>query len=652
MRGLALQPIALLIPTYGLAASTGQPIRAFLVALPLAWACVWRARWALSPPAQILVALGLGGVTLLLYAVGPPPEVEAGLALDPLWAQVGLWSLMVAALRLQLDRPVFGQTATLGLGLVTFLALGTVNPFLSPMGGQYPFLLAAFAALSFLAVHGQEVEVGGRPPFRVKITRNGVVGSAVVFTAAVLTVVLVVSVPVYLVTMVREGAWKLAQDRRQTGFHDGPITLHTLDRLLDSDSVVMRVQGDVGERLRGNVYTHYMGGRWYPTPRPQRRRVRTDWAEASAEPGGGIRAVIRYAQSGSNRYFMPIVGGRLALAPADAQIDEVGVVQPEHREEVERVVVSEKGLSPLWGLRPGPGSRTDFIRPPRPSEQAVPEELEPLLLGIASGWTKVDQTPIERVESIRKGLEKEYVYSLVVQEGSGSESRRAALVRFLTETRQGHCEYFATAMALLARVSGVPARLVTGYRVAERNPFGDYSVVRDRHAHAWAEVYLENEGWVTVDPTPLRSLEPDQAVLTPWLEGLFDWGVFGLRRYGLEVLLTVLVAGLAIVQLRRLFRLRAGRVASSSPTFSEPPDWMKDLLNALAARGIVRTDSESLESLIRRLSDQFDHSSDSDPDLREAALLLSRYSALRYGDEGHEPSIRSEFERWMRGSTA
>jgi len=72
---------------------------------------------------------------------------------------------------------------------------------------------------------------------------------------------------------------------------------------------------------------------------------------------------------------------------------------------------------------------------------------------------------------------------------------------FLFQTRRGFCEHYASAFTVLMRSAGIPARVVTGYQGGEINPLGNYLVVRQRDAHAWSEVWLENQGWVRVDPT-------------------------------------------------------------------------------------------------------------------------------------------------------
>lgn len=73
--------------------------------------------------------------------------------------------------------------------------------------------------------------------------------------------------------------------------------------------------------------------------------------------------------------------------------------------------------------------------------------------------------------------------------------------RFLFETRQGFCEHYASAFTVLMRAAGIPARVVVGYQGGETNPLGDYMIIRQADAHAWAEVWLPGAGWRRIDPT-------------------------------------------------------------------------------------------------------------------------------------------------------
>ncbi len=76
------------------------------------------------------------------------------------------------------------------------------------------------------------------------------------------------------------------------------------------------------------------------------------------------------------------------------------------------------------------------------------------------------------------------------------------LEEFLFEAKSGNCEFFASALAVLLRVNGIPARFVGGYRGGYFNDVGQYYLVPQKYAHAWVEAYSKQKGWVRIDPTP------------------------------------------------------------------------------------------------------------------------------------------------------
>ena len=619
------RPLPILVAALLWGLSSGQSGRALLLGGVLAWGCLRPIGWALTGPAQVLAALTAAMWVVVLHEIAPSASGYAGVEMDPVWAQVAEWSLISSALRIHFRQPVLGQPGTLALGVLVFLACGTVR-----IGPLYPGLLGVFAVLSFFSLRAEE---RAQDPTRIsgmRLGRNAVVATGLISTALISTLLLADAVPRFY-SLAYSWAVQWVDDRQRAAFHDGPITLRSLDGLLQSDEVVLRVEGEAGERLRGNVYTHYSRGRWLPAPRPREENIRFDWADPTIKAGRDARAVIRYARGGASRYFIPSEGGRIALAPADGRVDEMGIVRVAGRDAVERIAVFGEGDFPL------------AIHPPRGADLKVPEALQAPLERLVVEWAITEGSPLQRVAAIRERLETNYTYSLNPPDSSDQE----ALVEFLTGTRQGHCEHFATAAVLLARAVGVPARLVTGYRIAEWNPFGSYAVVREKHAHAWAEMYVEESGWFSVDPSPLQSDGRETFAMTPWPQGLLDWALFSLQRRGLETLVVILILGLAAVQVGRIVSRKRSPSTSLRTEFASPPPWLKDFLVALGRRGVTRAPSEPLESLARRLRVCAGEGGLNHHDLNEAALLLRRYSALRYGQEGDEAIMREDFQRWM-----
>jgi transglutaminase-like putative cysteine protease len=139
--------------------------------------------------------------------------------------------------------------------------------------------------------------------------------------------------------------------------------------------------------------------------------------------------------------------------------------------------------------------RSKYLRLP-----IVSPEIEELALRIAGD--KV--TPYGKAVAIESYLRENYSYTTELVPGRLTAS---PLYNFLFENKEGHCEYFATAMAVLLRSLGVPARVVNGYLRGEYNPIGRYYLIRARDAHSWVEVYFPGYGWLAFDPTPIAEYD-------------------------------------------------------------------------------------------------------------------------------------------------
>jgi len=127
----------------------------------------------------------------------------------------------------------------------------------------------------------------------------------------------------------------------------------------------------------------------------------------------------------------------------------------------------------------------------------LPEGFNPRTLALAHQWRR--EAGNDDAAIVRRALEwirVEFAYTLDTPPWG-----RNAVDEFLFETKAGFCQHFSSSFVVLMRGAGIPARVVTGYAGGYRNPLGDYWVVRQSDAHAWAEVWLPDRGWVRVDPT-------------------------------------------------------------------------------------------------------------------------------------------------------
>ena len=128
----------------------------------------------------------------------------------------------------------------------------------------------------------------------------------------------------------------------------------------------------------------------------------------------------------------------------------------------------------------------------------VPPE-DPRIGELAKKVTDGAADPFGKARSLESYLRTHYGYSLDLK---GPPTSKDPLAMFLFEVRAGHCEYFASAMAVMLREIGIPTRLVNGFRAGEYNRLGDDWTVRQSDAHSWVEAYFAPYGWVEFDPTP------------------------------------------------------------------------------------------------------------------------------------------------------
>jgi transglutaminase-like putative cysteine protease len=258
--------------------------------------------------------------------------------------------------------------------------------------------------------------------------------------------------------------------------------------------------------LRNGVFSRYANGAWLAR--------RDSFTPLPPAPASGQAWLTLHGQSRQGIAIVPIpigaepVGNERAMLQRNAY----GIIRAEAAPPLLDVVVARALLAA--STQP---EAADLSLPP-----AFAELLQrlPALAALAPGSAQ------ERLTGLQDWFAGHFRYTLFL----GDEQRGGRdLERFLLSDRAGHCEYFASATVLLLRALGIPARYVTGYSVQEYSRLEAAFVVRQRHAHAWAEGFVDGR-WVEVDTTPSTwlTVEEDAA---PFWRPLADLLSFAWRRF-------------------------------------------------------------------------------------------------------------------------
>lgn len=282
--------------------------------------------------------------------------------------------------------------------------------------------------------------------------------------------------------------WGLPQDAfsARSGMSE-QVSPGSINRLYNDDSIAFRVTF-AGERppqhdlyWRAFVLSDTDGRAW------QRHQGtgdgRTNWRYRAKTPAVGYTVLLQPHQ----QRWLPALDLPAPLQRNVRMIEgyALAAVTPVH-------YVRRYHLTSHLRYTTGPLSANETAHnihwPIKPSER---------ITSLLQEWHQTTSSPAEIVRQALRFFNKQpFYYSLTPPLLSGD-----ALDTFIFDTRIGYCEHYASAFVALMRLSGIPARLVVGYQGGEWNAAGDYMIVRQSDAHAWAEVWLQGEGWARIDPT-------------------------------------------------------------------------------------------------------------------------------------------------------
>ncbi len=305
-----------------------------------------------------------------------------------------------------------------------------------------------------------------------------------------------------------------------TGFSED-VQIGDIAQIKESPQKVMRVwiresgESVQVERLliRGVALAYYDGGAWRagsPTSPAWRRRTThqtrrvsvTGYQEFELEPTSGGVLFALYPDVYRRRGDIAPVFFHVEDAPTlveDPALDVVRMAFTPLKQVKYAAVVAAETDGKNRQLSPVPLNQEDeatFLQ--------LPDELSPGIQELAENIAPRSRysTDLERAGAIEAHLQSEYRYTLAPPVAGAGEP----IAQFLFDKKEGYCEHFASAMVLMLRTLGIPARLVNGYAGGEWNDVGKYYIIRQQDAHSWVEAYFADRGWVTFDPTPAAGI--------------------------------------------------------------------------------------------------------------------------------------------------
>ncbi len=298
-----------------------------------------------------------------------------------------------------------------------------------------------------------------------------------------------------------------------TGFSD-QVQLGQIGEIQQSNSLVMHIQidgdthGSYDLKWRGVTLNLFNGNTW-SNPHAQHAVVSVGagrfvlWQNASrlkrsqhVGPAQPIHYRVLMEPVISNVFFLAptarLLQGNYRLVGMDNG-DSVFDLDPEHP--VGRYeATSDIAQTPASELRSAgsdypPEILLDYLQLPAVDRRVV---------SLSKEITASADNNYDKAAAIESYLRSNFGYTLQLPR----TVPRDPVANFLFERKQGHCEYFASSMAIMLRTLGIPSRVVNGFRTGEFNDLTSQYLVRASNAHSWVEAYFPGYGWISFDPTP------------------------------------------------------------------------------------------------------------------------------------------------------
>lgn len=580
------------------------------------------------------------------------------------------------------------------LGALLMVVGGVVNTDLA-----YPPLLAGYLFIATWALLLNQLLADGErlgSAIMVDVGREGIRRHrSLVRAAAGVTLLAAAGAAVVFLFFPRWGVGAFlrgSMSRDSTSGFANEVSLGEFGRIKNDPTVIMRItlQGKpiVDTRptwyLRGTSFDRYAAGRWGHSRDGEASPLRPVWTWSSLSEGSTpLLQRPRGGGRGQTLRALPLPGvaGSEAVMHATVTLEDIGAdvlfvasepiaVKLRPRGPIERRanVIGGRNREFRVSKPPGPVQYEFISRARQPGHEALAavgnplvgplrepfarpaEGLGPRVGALARELTADARTRVDKVDAVMAHLQT-FRYTLDLSDVD-PDPDDDPIETFLFDSQAGHCEYYATALALLLREVGVPTRIVNGYYGAHYNDVGDFYAVRQADAHSWVEVDFGPLGWVTFDPTPPsgRTAGDDaswwpagaqliDALRNAYLQWVIDYDFgkqlellegLGVRRQGRMLRPSertlAIGGGVAALFVFGVWAWRRRRRPGLHPATRQ----LRRVLRRASRRGHRAEPSESVRAFARRLRDA------SVPGADAVATFAGAYERARFGagDDG------------------
>lgn len=341
------------------------------------------------------------------------------------------------------------------------------------------------------------------------------VGSFLQISLVITLLTTVLAIPIFLAVPRTALGWWGTPESRMVGFSSS-VRLGELGRILQNPEIVMRVRVNrpvdrlpANLKWRGIALNAFDGRAWFNTLQNGTECVPDDrgaiLVRTDRRQGEDLLKQTFDVEPFTNVVFgapsvIQLFGFHAGATHVMVDGNEAITVRPRPLAPVRYFIHSDlRRRSDILSAIDPQGGVPGRIRDSYLGLPVLDPRIKDLTHRLTSGMT----SPLERARRLTAFLRgPQFRYSLRDPSGASEDP----LADFLFRTREGHCEYFATALAIMLRVDGVPTRIVNGFRRGEYNPWGGYLTVRESDAHSWVEAYFPGGGWLDFDPTPAGSV--------------------------------------------------------------------------------------------------------------------------------------------------